>query len=68
MSSDQKNVLEWLKKQNRLYPVFNIGELHQGTSSEKVYAAYNRLSHEEEFEILKEFAEWGLNAEKETKL
>lgn len=63
MNEDQLIVLDWLKKQGKLYPIFNLAEIHDINGVGKlsdVQLSYDALTHKEEFELLKEYAEWGL--------
>lgn len=62
MNENQEIVLNWLKKQGRNYPIFNLADLHRSNFKE-LQKAYNNLTDEEEFKVLQAFAEWGLSKE-----
>lgn len=62
MNKNQQLLLEWLKAHTDLatYPTDAISRLSEDLVGEE-WAAYGLLTIEEEFELLKAYAEWGSN-------
>lgn len=59
MNRNQEIVLEHLKRSGKVYPIFNVHQLHEGIAVREVLDAYETLSHEQEFEVLEHYGRWG---------
>lgn len=67
LNNNQKVVFEWLKKQYHepadwQFPLFILKNAITDMPG-NVFAFYNDLNEKEEFEIVMEFAQWGLEQE-----
>jgi len=71
LNDNQKNVLEYLKKDEKYRPFRSVGFLDYSNGiihdrpPKEIYEAYKQLDYDQQFEVLEAFAAWGLEQEEE---